>query len=104
MDVIREGAQGHLVDVGDAEGLARGLVNVLTLGDSAWRAMSDAALATAMQYSWDDATTMFEAALRRAVARDFSDRHLPLVPTPAQSQGGDATRHSSVQHLGFHML
>jgi hypothetical protein len=37
--------------------------------DPAWREMSDKAYATASQYSWQDATDLFEAALLRAAER-----------------------------------
>jgi glycosyltransferase involved in cell wall biosynthesis len=68
-DLVREGVNGHLVDVGDAEALGARLIDVLSLPDDAWRAMSDAAWTTAQGYSWDDAATLFEQALERAVAR-----------------------------------
>lgn len=68
VDFIREGVNGYLVDVGDAEALGARLIDVLSLPDPAWHAMSDAAYAAARGYSWDDATTLFEQALERAVA------------------------------------
>jgi hypothetical protein len=46
--------------------LSEKLVQVLTLSDKQWQAMSDAAYATAVQYTWDDATDRFEAALQFA--------------------------------------
>lgn len=67
MDIVEEGVNGHLVDVGDAEGLASRALRVLRLPDEPWRRMSDAALATATRFSWNDATTLFEQALRRAI-------------------------------------
>jgi glycosyltransferase involved in cell wall biosynthesis len=68
-DLVREGVNGHLVDVGDAQALGARLIDVLSLPDDAWRAMSNAAHATAQGYNWDDAATLFEQALERAVAR-----------------------------------
>jgi glycosyltransferase involved in cell wall biosynthesis len=69
IDVIEEGANGHLVDVGDAHGLGDRLGDVLALDPEAWRKMSDAALSRALRYSWDDATLRFEACLARAAAQ-----------------------------------
>ncbi len=63
IDVIKPGLNGHLVDIGDEAGLADALLRVLRLTDAEWRAMSDAAYATATRYTWDDATDLFEAAL-----------------------------------------
>ena len=69
MDTIEEGVNGFLADIEDAEALADQLVRVLTMPEVQWRAMSDAAYATANRYTWDDATELFEAALRRAIER-----------------------------------
>ena len=63
IDIIECGRNGYLVPVGDAEGLADRLVDVLRLDNLQWRAMSDAALATAKRYTWDNATDLFEKAL-----------------------------------------
>ncbi len=67
-DIIEPGRNGYLVPVGDAEALADRLVDVLCLDDVRWRAMSDAALATATRYTWDDATDLMDSALRNVVA------------------------------------
>jgi glycosyltransferase involved in cell wall biosynthesis len=66
-DLIEDGRQGFLADVEDSDGLAQRLVQVLRLPESGWRAMSNAAFATATAYTWDDATTLFEAGLREAI-------------------------------------
>lgn len=68
-DVIREGVNGHVVDIGSAEGMAGALERVLTLGDDAWQGMSAAALETVSAYSWDDAADRFEAALQQVPSR-----------------------------------
>jgi hypothetical protein len=49
-------------------------LHVLTLNESAWRAMSDAAYATAAAYTWESATTMFEGALCLAIRRALRGR------------------------------
>lgn len=67
-DFIQSGCNGYIVPVGDAKALADRLVDVLTADVTKWRAMSDAAYATAMGYSWDDATDMLETALGEVIA------------------------------------
>jgi glycosyltransferase involved in cell wall biosynthesis len=68
-DVIEPGKNGYLVEPGDSAGLAEHAVRVLTSGLETWKSLSDAALATALNYTWDDATKLFEAAAETAVAR-----------------------------------
>ncbi len=72
IDVVEDGVQGHLADVGDVDGLAAGLERVLSLPAPEWRSMSDAALATATAYSWDDAAERFEAVLLGAAGKPFA--------------------------------
>src|SRR5204863_2180394 len=69
VDIVRDGENGFLTDVGNAEGLAEHLLTVLGQSPQAWRRMSDAALQTALAYTWDDATTLFVAGLQRAVEK-----------------------------------
>lgn len=71
IDVIREGENGFLAEVGDAQGLAEGIERVLKMDAGAWRAMSDAAWRTARAYTWDDATDLFEAALTGPVGENL---------------------------------
>ena len=54
---------GVLTPIDDPRSMAREIERIVQLPDQQWRAMSDAAYATASTYSWDDATTLFEAAL-----------------------------------------
>jgi glycosyltransferase involved in cell wall biosynthesis len=67
LDTVEQGVNGFLVDVEDSVGLAERLFEILTLPDSEWRKFSDAALATASSYTWDDATTLLESALRDVI-------------------------------------
>ena len=69
IDIIENGHNGYLVPIGDEEALADRLVDVLNLDGAQWGAMSEAALATATRYTWDDATDRLEAALREIVGR-----------------------------------
>lgn len=74
-DVIEEGVNGHLVEVRDAAGLAEKASRVLSLSDDAWREMSDAAYRTAHAYSWEDATDLFERALKKEDVRNESSSY-----------------------------
>lgn len=78
IDIIENGRNGFLVPIGDADALAERLVDVLSLDDSQWRAMSDAAFDTATRYTWDDATDLLENALCVIAGTDL----------PPQKQGG----------------
>ncbi len=69
LGIIKDGVNGYLVPVGDSTALANQLVHTLTLPEAEWQTMSDAAYATATQYTWDDATERFEAALHTAINR-----------------------------------
>ena len=69
LDTLQEGVNGHLVDVEDADSLAARLLDVLRLAPEAWRAMSDAAYATAKSLRWEDSTLRFEQALSQALER-----------------------------------
>ena len=68
MDIIKNGWNGFLTDVGDSHGLAERVTEILQLEHFAWRRMSDAALMTASGYSWDDATELLEATLQKFVS------------------------------------
>lgn len=68
IDLIEPGRNGYIVPVGDAAGLAKALVEVISLPESQWQSLSEAAYSKATCYSWDDATDRFEAALQQAIA------------------------------------
>lgn len=63
IDIIEPGVNGYLADIEDSEALGARLSDVLSMDDAAWRKMSDAALACTQSYTWQDATTLFEAAI-----------------------------------------
>ena len=73
IDIVIPGINGYLAPVNDAEQLGRHLVAVLSSSEEEWLGMSDAALRTATEYSWDDATELFEAGLLRAISRSKGD-------------------------------
>lgn len=66
-DIVEEGVNGFLVDVENSGSLAERLSEVLTMSDAKWRQMSEAAVATATRYTWDDATDLLETALRDVI-------------------------------------
>jgi glycosyltransferase involved in cell wall biosynthesis len=68
-ELIAEGG-GVLVKADDPQDMARGIVAVCGQSDADWRAMSEAALATARRYTWDAATDAFEAGLKRAIEKN----------------------------------
>jgi glycosyltransferase involved in cell wall biosynthesis len=69
MDIIEQGVNGYLTDPGDSAALADALVNVLQMPEAKWRDMSDAALAVATGYTWEDATMLLEQALEASIMK-----------------------------------
>jgi glycosyltransferase involved in cell wall biosynthesis len=63
VDLIEQGVNGYLVEVDDSADLADKTLRILSMDETQWRRMSDAALATATGFSWDDATELLEQAL-----------------------------------------
>ncbi len=59
---------GLLVPAEDPPAMARAIVQVCSLSDGEWRQLSDAALANATGYTWEDAIERFEQALGQVVA------------------------------------
>jgi len=92
------GGGGILVPVDDSAQMARAIERVAGMPEDAWRQMSDKAHATASRYTWDHATDLFEAALRRAIERTRRGEskandtaHPPAAPAPRAA----ATAHST---------
>ncbi len=77
-DLIGAGG-GVLVRHDDPADMARALADVCIMPETPWRALSDAACATAARFTWDQSTTLLEQTLRRAVAGTSA-------PRPAQPQ------------------
>jgi len=59
---------GVLVPIDDPAAMAREIERIVSLPEAEWRKISDIAYATVNQYTWDNATDLFEAALQMAVA------------------------------------
>ena len=58
---------GILVKPEDPIDMAQAIAKIHQLSNSEWQAMSNRAYAQANSYSWQDATTLFEAALQKAI-------------------------------------
>ena len=58
---------GILVPHEDPASMARAIEQIAQMDGPSWREMSDKAYMTVSRYSWNDATDIFEGALRRAV-------------------------------------
>ncbi|HZL37729.1 MAG TPA: glycosyltransferase family 4 protein [Tepidisphaeraceae bacterium] len=67
-ELLADGA-GIPVPPEDPAAMARQIIAVAKMNDADWRALSDRAYQRASRYTWDDATDLFEAALRGAVQR-----------------------------------
>ncbi len=65
------GGGGVLTPMDNPQAMASEIERIVNLSDGQWRKMSDAAYATATRYTWDDATNLFEAALRAAVKKSL---------------------------------
>ncbi|MEG4278981.1 glycosyltransferase family 4 protein [Microcoleus sp. MON1_C1] len=63
------GGGGILVKPEDPEDMAKAIEQICQLSDAEWRAMSETALETVRNYTWEDATNLLEAAFYTAVER-----------------------------------
>ena len=79
---IVDGVNGYLAEPGDDATLARHLSTVLGLAPKDWLRMSQAAHSTASALTWDRSTSLFEAALMRAVARSECHGVAPAAALP----------------------
>ena len=61
------GGGGILVKPKDPEDMAKQIEQICQLSDAEWRAMSKTALEKVINYTWDEATNLFEAQLYAAV-------------------------------------
>lgn len=68
MDLVEEGVNGHVVEVGDAAAMGDRIARVASLAPGAWGAMSEAAYVTAARHTWEAAADTFEGEMRAAMA------------------------------------
>lgn len=78
IDIIENGLQGHLVPKGDSKALADKLESIFLSPEEEWKKMSEAAYQTAISYSWDDASAIFEKALYRAIEHQKGKEKLAI--------------------------
>ncbi len=62
---------GILLNSRDPQEMAQAIINLVQLSNEDWRKMSENAYQIATSYSWDDATTLFESALQKAIERGY---------------------------------
>ncbi|MGB3616099.1 MAG: glycosyltransferase family 4 protein [Elainellaceae cyanobacterium] len=82
IDTIEDGSNGYLVPVEDHKILSKRLTHVLTMDNSEWESMSEAAYNTSVKYTWDDAAKRFELALEKAIekeAANLSESNCPSI-------------------------
>lgn len=89
---ILSGGTGILVRSEDPQEMAKAIESICQLPNSKWQAMSEAAYAKVNNYTWEDATDHFEAALKVAVDKSqdrdvnidsfspyYEDEKIPVV-------------------------
>jgi len=62
-DYVREGVNGYLVDIGDADAMAGAIRSILACDDQEWRAMSAASYTIARDFDWDRSAEILEGAI-----------------------------------------
>ena len=62
-DYVKEGYNGYLVNVGDAESMATRFIQVLNLSDNDWAAMSAASVDYVQRFDWDVSAALLEETL-----------------------------------------
>jgi glycosyltransferase involved in cell wall biosynthesis len=74
LEAIRDGDNGYLVPIDDADALADRALRILRLAPPEWARMSGQAHATAAPHRWERSSELFERALRRAVDKRAAAR------------------------------
>jgi glycosyltransferase involved in cell wall biosynthesis len=67
LEIIENGVNGYLVDGGDAAGFANAILKILSLSNSDWKNMSEAARRAVAHPTWDESSALFEQALMEAI-------------------------------------
>jgi glycosyltransferase involved in cell wall biosynthesis len=76
---ILSGGAGILVKPEDPQAMASAIEQICQLPDPEWQAMSDTARAKVLNYTWEDATDLFEKGLKAAVCKSQSDNPPVIV-------------------------
>ena len=66
LEIIEDGINGHLVNIGDVEGFATALANVLNHSEQSWAEMSEAARRAVAHPTWAESSALFADALKQA--------------------------------------
>jgi len=66
-DIVVEGVNGFLCEVGDIDALAVASYKILTCNELTWKEYSNQAYKQANTYTWNDAADLFEASLLKSV-------------------------------------
>ena len=82
------GGTGILVKPEDPEAMANAIERICQLPNSEWLAMSEAAYAKVVNYSWEDATDLFEAGLKAAVGASKKHDVQVVSLSPYATQAG----------------
>lgn len=80
-DYVQDGVSGYLVDVGDAEQMARRILDVVTQDNEKWRRMSEASYAISRRFNWERSAEILEGALIAAL------ENAPAAPEPVVAAG-----------------
>jgi glycosyltransferase involved in cell wall biosynthesis len=65
-ELVSQGS-GILLDSRDPQEMAQAIISLVQYSHEDWCKMSENAYRVATNYSWDDATILFEAALQEAI-------------------------------------
>ena len=74
LEAIRDGDNGYLVPIDDADALADRALRILRLAPPEWARVSGQAHATAAPHRWERSSELFERALRRALDKRAAAR------------------------------
>jgi glycosyltransferase involved in cell wall biosynthesis len=84
-ELLADGGGWLLPRIDDPEAMCRAILEMHSLSDAAWQAVSQQARHIATRYDWDDATDHFEAALRAAMYHPAPPR---VIDQPATAMQG----------------
>ena len=68
LEIIENGVNGYLIDSGDIAGFTDALASILSLSDSDWKRMSEAAIRSVAHPTWAESSALFEEALAHSVS------------------------------------
>ena len=75
LEIIEDGMNGCLVEIGDVDGFATAIENVLNQSEQSWAEMSKAARRAVAHPTWAESSALFAEALKRATQLSVSERN-----------------------------